>query len=203
MVKKQNDEVRLLKQVVAKLCDKLKDYQKQLSSNKSLLAQEQASVESIVNKPLQDVPLAKNEEDEDDPANYFADGFAQLLGGHTIGPLVKEYEDHIAVLTKDIKTLKNTIGQQAEIQRELMSENEKLAANLEIKQREYLRLIDETRANVTALEMLGAEEPGKDKDNADGGDGENNDSSKERIHLLTEENHILFEQVTLLRAHHD
>lgn len=26
---------------------------------------------------------------------------------------------------------------------------------------------------------------------------------KERIHLLTEENHILFEQVTLLRVHHD
>jgi len=29
------------------------------------------------------------------------------------------------------------------------------------------------------------------------------DNSMERIHLLTEENHILFEQVTLLRAHHD
>ena len=26
---------------------------------------------------------------------------------------------------------------------------------------------------------------------------------KERIHLLTEENHVLFEQVTLLRVHHD
>jgi hypothetical protein len=26
---------------------------------------------------------------------------------------------------------------------------------------------------------------------------------RERVHLLTEENHILFEQVTLLRAHHD
>lgn len=26
---------------------------------------------------------------------------------------------------------------------------------------------------------------------------------RERVHLLTEENHILFEQVTLLRVHHD
>lgn len=80
-----------------------------------------------------------------------------------------------------------------------MSENEKLVANLEVKQREYLRLIEETRANVTVLEQLGADDPaqvGKDGDNG-------YQNSKERIHLLTEENHILFEQVTLLRAHHD
>ena len=76
-----------------------------------------------------------------------------------------------------------------------MSENEKLVANLEVKQREYLRLIEETRINVTALEQLGAEDPtdNNDKDS----------TSRERVHLLTEENHILFEQVTLLRAHHD
>lgn len=33
--------------------------------------------------------------------------------------------------------------------------------------------------------------------------GASKEASRERIHLLTEENHILFEQVTLLRAHHD
>jgi len=57
---------------------------------------------------LQDIPLAK---DEDDPADVAGDGFAQLLGGHTIGPLVQEYENHIASLTKDVKTLKGTISQ--------------------------------------------------------------------------------------------
>ena len=40
MHKKQTEEVRLLKQVVQRLCTKLKDYQKQFNSNKSLLASE-------------------------------------------------------------------------------------------------------------------------------------------------------------------
>ena len=84
--------------------------------------------------------------------------------------------------------LKNTVGQQAEIHRELMSENEKLVANLEVKQREHLRLIEETRVNVTLLEQLGADDPAPN--NAADGSADN---SRERIHLLTEENHILFE----------
>lgn len=79
-----------------------------------------------------------------------------------------------------------------------MTENEKLVENLEVKQREYLRLIEETRANVTALEMFGADAPSSGEEAS-----KDSSHSKERIHLLTEENHILFEQVTLLRAHHD
>ena len=80
----------------------------------------------------------------------------------------------------------------------MVSENEKLVSSLEVKQREYLRLIEETRANAAALESFGAEDP------HGGADGfESKEASRERIHLLTEENHILFEQVTLLRAHHD
>ena len=75
MVKKQNEEVRQLKQVISKLCNKLKDYQKEFISNKSILATEQASLDQIVNKPLQEVPLAKDE-DDDDPANIASDGFA-------------------------------------------------------------------------------------------------------------------------------
>ena len=67
--------------------------------------------------------------------------------------------------------------------------------SLEVKQREYLRLIEETRVNATNLEKLGAEDPATE--------GDTKEASRERIHLLTEENHILFEQVTLLRAHHD
>ena len=73
----------------------------------------------------------------------------------------------------------------------MMSENEKLVANLEVKQREYLRLIEETRVNVTVLEQLGADDPAT---MANDGDNDNaNQNSRERIHLLTEENHILFE----------
>lgn len=69
-----------------------------------------------------------------------------------------------------------------------MTENEKLVSNLEVKQREYLRLIEETRNNISALEMLGADEPENNVDNS-----ESAGNSKERIHLMTEENHILFE----------
>lgn len=77
----------------------------------------------------------------------------------------------------------------------MLSENEKLAQELEIKQREYLKLLNETRDNVDLLTMI-----------SDGGkvnETEGFKAMKERIHLLTEENHILFEQVTLLRVHHD
>ena len=70
-----------------------------------------------------------------------------------------------------------------------MNENEKLVANLEVKQREYLRLIEETRVNATQLEQLGADDPASNEDNG----GKDQQPNRERIHLLTEENHILFE----------
>jgi len=83
------------------------------------------------------------------------------LGGHTIGPLVREYEIHIKSLSKDIRVLKNAVASQAEIQKELMSENEKLVSQLEVKQREYLSLIEETRFNAARMETLGANDPGE------------------------------------------
>ena len=59
--------------MVHKLCGKLKEYQTQFISNKSMLATEQASVDQIVNKPL-DLPLANVE--DDDPAAEVSDGFS-------------------------------------------------------------------------------------------------------------------------------
>lgn len=67
---------------------------------------------------------------------------------------------------------------------------------MEVKQREHFKLLQETRDNVDLLTMI--TEGGKESP-----DGENYKTLKERIHLLTEENHVLFEQVTLLRVHHD
>lgn len=57
-----------------------------------------------------------------------------------------------------------------------------LLSDLTLKQREYLKLVSDKKD----YPQIGQE--GNDQ---------------ERIHLLTEENHILFEQVTLLRAHTD
>lgn len=69
---------------------------------------------------------------------------------------------------------------------------------MEVKHREYFKLLSETRDSVDLLTLIG--EGGRD---AHGSDGESYKTLKERIHMLTEENHILFEQVTLLRVHHD
>lgn len=160
-----------------------------------MLAAEQADVDTIVNMPLKFA-----DPDEDDPAAESNDGFGALLGGHIIGPLVQEYEDHIRALTKDVRVLKSTLQQQTEIHRETMAENEKLVQNLEVRQREYLKLLEETRDNVSILEQIQEEKSeAKAMQEGEGGDT----TFRERIHLLTEENHILFEQVTLLRAHHD
>ena len=72
MVQKQAEETKLLKQVIQSLCTKLGEYQKQfISNNKSLLASEQAHVDSIVNKALEMVPGA----DGDDEV-FVDDGFA-------------------------------------------------------------------------------------------------------------------------------
>jgi len=61
-----------------------------------------------------------------------------------------------------------------------------LALNLEIKQREYFKLLQETRDNVDLLSMIG--EGGQKA-----ADSDEYKSLRERVHLLTEENHILFE----------
>lgn len=55
--------------------------------------------------------------------------------------------------------------------------------DLNLKQREYLKLVTDTKEHPKI--------------------GQEGVNDAERVHLLTEENHILFEQVTLLRAHVD
>lgn len=66
-----------------------------------------------------------------------------------------------------------------------------MATRLEVQQREYLKLVEETRDNADLIAMKGQ------------GDGDEVRDMRARIHLLTEENHALFDQVTLLRAHFD
>ena len=72
-------------------------------------------------------------------------------------------------------------------------------SRLDIQQREYLKLVEETRDNADLLAMKG----GMYNSNGQGDGGEEVRDMRARIHLLTEENHALFDQVTLLRAHFD
>ena len=68
-----------------------------------------------------------------------------------------------------------------------MSENKQLTMNLNVKQREYLKLIEETRNNLEIIDQF------RDGIAPSGEDGEDSEQMKQRIHLLAEENHILFE----------
>ena len=47
-----------------------------------------------------------------DPIGDIADeGFEKLLGGHIIGPLITEYENHLKAQTREISTLKTALRQ--------------------------------------------------------------------------------------------
>ena len=85
----------------------------------------------------------------------------------------------------------------------MVRENEDMHSRLEVQQREYLKLVEETRDNADLLALR----TGSLKANEGGSVSHQSvDELKEmrdRVHLLTEENQVLFEQVTLLRTHYD
>ena len=56
----------------------------------------------------------------------YDEGFDKLLGGHIIGPLISEYENHLKAQSREITTLKTALRQQNDTHRELMTENETL-----------------------------------------------------------------------------
>ena len=91
---------------------------------------------------------------EVDAIDELDEGFEKLLGGHIIGPLISEYENHIKSLKREVSTFKTALRQQTDSQRELMTENETLVQNLAVKQREYIKLVEETRENVGILENM-------------------------------------------------
>jgi hypothetical protein len=73
------------------------------------------------------------------------------------------------------------LKKQLDREKDIFNENEKLGQELEVKQREYLKLLQETRDNVDLLAMV--------NDGGKVGETEGYKAMKERIHLLTEENH--------------
>jgi hypothetical protein len=64
---------------------------------------------------------------------------------------------------------------------------------MEVQQREYLKLVEETREHADLLILRSSPDSSSEEIR----------ELRQRLHLLTEENHSLFEQVTLLRAHFD
>ena len=80
---------------------------------------------------MQEVKAAAAKIDSEDAP--IDDGFERTLGGHIIGPLVSEYENHIKTLNREVSTLKMALRTQADSQRELVTENETLVKNLAVK----------------------------------------------------------------------
>ena len=97
-----------------------------------------------------------------------------------------EYEATIRSLERDLRDKSLEISRQGEEMRVVIKENEEYAQRLEVQQREYLKLVEETRDNADILAMRSLEgSPVNGLDEVK--------ELRERIHLLTEENQALFE----------
>jgi len=114
-----------------------------------------------------------------------------MLSSHLLGPLFLEYEGHARQLERELRAKDLEVARQAEEVRLLVKENDEMAQRLEVQQREYLKLIEETRDNADLLIMKNSASSGGAPGNPDGVDEVR--ELRQRIHLLTEENHTLFE----------
>ena len=174
-----------------KLSSKLKDYQLQLHLPES-------DFQNLF------IPYPA-EADEHQRFAYNGD-LTAMLSSHLISPLLLEYESTLRQLERELKASKlENLKHSAEIQA-LVHENEELSSRLEIQQREYLKIVEETRDNADLLAMRTGSLKSSVAEGFSRADASQVDELKDlrnRVHLLTEENHVLFEQITLLRSHYD
>ena len=131
---------------------------------------------------LEDVYLGENEKTEE---------FEELLNimnsSYYMSPLLLAYDDHFYNVEKELKSSHLEVSRLHENMRQLEVENAKLSDNLELKIREYSKLVAKTIQNSDILTDFQVEKAEMD----------------DRLHLLTEENQMLLEQVTLLKQHYD
>lgn len=142
----------------------------------------------------------------DDPRSYSAQegdvDLTAILSSHLLSPLFLEYESSLRQVERDLKSKRLECQRQSEEIQLLVKENEEIATRLDVQSREYLKLVEETRDNADLLALRTGGSLKKE-----GGESEFTvDEVKElrqRVHLLTEENQVLFEQITLLRSYYD
>lgn len=131
---------------------------------------------------LEDIYLGHQEKTEE---------FEELLNimnsSYYMSPLLLAYDDHFYNVEKELKTAHMEITRLHENMRQLEIENAKLSDNLELKIRDYSKLVAKTIENSDILTNYHEERA----------------EMEERCHLLTEENQMLLEQVTLLKQHYD
>ncbi len=68
-----------------------------------------------------------------------------MLSSHLLGPLFMEYESNARALERELRGKDLEVARQAEEVRMLVRENEEMAQRMEVQQREYLRMVEETR----------------------------------------------------------
>ncbi|CAI2363006.1 unnamed protein product [Moneuplotes crassus] len=131
---------------------------------------------------LEDIYLGNKEKTEE---------FEELLNiinsSYYMSPLLLAYDDHFYTVERELKSSHLEIAKLHENMRILEMENSKLSDNLELKIREYSKLVAKTIQNSDILTDFQVEKKEMD----------------ERLYLLTEENQMLLEQVTLLKQHYD
>ena len=125
-----------------------------------------------------------------------------LLSTHLLGPLFMEYESMIRMYERDLKNKTMEVQTQGDEIKFLVKENDELLQRLDIQQREYLKLVEETRDNADLLAIKTGSMKYNNMNSSALGIDEVREL-KERCHLLTDENQVLFEQVTQLRAYYD
>lgn len=104
-----------------------------------------------------------------------------------MSPLLTAYDDHLYNVEKELKIAHLEIHHLNDFIRQLSAENEIYQDKLDLKTREFAKLVSETIKNSNVLENYEFERHELDKRNA----------------LLSEENQILFDQVNMLKAHFD
>lgn len=112
-----------------------------------------------------------------------------LLSTYLLGPLFMEYESMIRIYDRDVKNKSMEIQTQGDEIKLLVRENEELLQRLDIQQREYLKLVEETRdnADLLAIKTGSLKSTGNNFNGGGPGIDEVRDL-KERCHLLTDEN---------------
>jgi chromosome segregation ATPase len=92
--------------------------------------------------------------DADAKENFAYSGdLAAILSSHLLSPLFLEYESSLRQLEREVKTRTLESMRQAEEIKMLVRENEELASRLEVQQREYLKIVEETRDNADLLAL--------------------------------------------------
>ena len=76
-----------------------------------------------------------------------------MLNAHLLAPLFLEYESQIRLLNREVKQKSSETSRLAEELKLMVKEIEDMHSRLEVQQREYLKLVEETRDNADLLAL--------------------------------------------------